>query len=885
MIRGLTHAHVCAHASPVDFGLPDLNPALNRLSDFSQGGETSTEKAQGRFNRVESFPYRDGAMRLLSTASMCCAAALLCCQLAFAANPRFGGVSPIGAQRGTELDVILRGDQLDDAEELLLYEPGIEVTHFERVTNEDERKRGDRIKVHLKIDPQCRLGAHRFRIRTRTGLSRVVYFHVGTLPIVDEVEPNTDFATPQEIGLNVSVSGKILPEDVDYYVVEAKKGERITAEIFGQRFGASTGNRYFDPYLAILNSERFELAVADDTPLLFNDAVVSIIAPEDGKYYIQVRDASYNGDGNSHYLLHVGTFPRPLAVIPSGGRPGQTLDVTFLGDVKGPITRTVTLPNEVPEDGFALEVSDEGGEAPSPVPFRLADLDNVIETEGNHSFETATPGTSNCAFNGVIAEPGKSDFFRFSGTKGQHIQFEAYARRIRSGLDTVIALYNAKDGKLIKADDDTRRPDSAMSVDLPEDGEYILEVRDHLRNGSPTFTYRVELTGRTPSLVATPREFERYIAPVLVVPQGGGVGIVATVTRSNVGGPVNFRSVDLPPGVRMEVPADWRGDTNIPIAFYADEDAPIGGKYSTIEAFLDDPAQPDLKVVGRLEQKIIMIRARNNDRVQDDYLLRLPVVVAEKAPFKCWIEVPPVPLVTNGSMNLKIRCEKAEGWDEEIRLIMLQNPPGITSNGSAVIPKGATEAEMLVSAANNATIRECMIAIRCRSKFAGGDYESLTPAVPLKVTNRYVDFEFAQGAVEQGKEIAYLIKVNKSKDFEGEAEVELVGLPAHATAEKVKLTKDMEELQFVIKAAPETPVGVTTGLRCVVMIPENGSFIRHNLGDGRLRVDKPAPPPKEMAAAEAKPAETPKQEAPPKPLTRLQQLRLQQQNAGAGGGE
>lgn len=821
-------------------------------------------------------------MRLLFTASICCIAAILSCQLTFAASPRFNSVQPIGAQRGTELDVFLRGDQLEDAEELLLYEPGIEVTNFELVTKEDERKRGDRVKVHLKIDPKCRLGAHRFRIRTRTGLSRVVHFHVGTLPIVDEAEPNTDFATPQQVGLNVSVSGKIVPEDVDYYVVEAKKGERITAEIFGQRFGASTGDRYFDPYLAILNAERFEMAVADDTPLLFNDAVVSIIAPEDGKYYIQVRDASYNGDGNSHYLLHVGTFPRPVAVIPSGGRPGQTLDVTFLGDVKGPIQRTITLPNAVPEDGYAVEVSDEGGEAPSPVPFRLVDLDNVIEVEGNDSFATATPGTAKSAFNGVIAEPGKSDFFKFSGTKGQKIQIEAYARRLRSGLDTVIALYNAKGGKLVKSDDDSRRPDSAMSVDLPEDGEYILEVRDHLRRGHPTFAYRVELTEPVASLVTSPREFERYVAPVLVVPQGGGLGIVAAISRTNVAGPVNFRSADLPEGIRIEVPESWRGDSNIPIAFYADESAPLSGKYSTIESFIDDPAKPDVNVVGRLEQKIIMIRFRNNERIKEDHLLRLPIVVAEKAPFKCWIEVPTVPLVANGSMNLKIRCEKAEGWDEDIRLIMLQNPPGVTSNGSAVIPKGATEAEMLVSAANNAAIRESMIAIRCRSKFAGGDYESLTPAVPLQVTNRYIDFEFAQGAVEQGKEIIYPVKVNKSKDFEGEAEVELVGLPANATAEKVKLTKDMEELQFVIKAAENTPVGISTGLRCVALIPENGSHIRHNLGDGRLRVDKPAPPPKEMAAAEAKPAEKPKQEAPPKPLSRLQQLRQQQQNAGGG---
>ena len=49
-------------------------------------------------------------------------------------------------------------------------------------------------------------------------------------------------------------------EDVDYYVVEAKKGERITAEVEGIRLGLTL----FDPYVAILDAKRFELASSDD---------------------------------------------------------------------------------------------------------------------------------------------------------------------------------------------------------------------------------------------------------------------------------------------------------------------------------------------------------------------------------------------------------------------------------------------------------------------------------------------------------------------------------------------------------------------------------------------------------------------------------------------
>lgn len=821
-------------------------------------------------------------MRLFSPSVACWAAVFCLSGVALAASPRFTHTSPLGGQRGTELDVFLRGDRLDDAEELLLYDSGMQVLSLEVVQDEKLKKQGERVKVRLKIDPTCRLGAQRMRVRTKTGLSELVNFHVGSLPVVDEAEPNTDFAAPQIIQKNTTVAGKITAEDVDYYVVEAKKGERISAEIFGQRFGLSDGTNFFDPYVAILNSERFEMVVSDDSPLLWNDATVSIIAPTDGKYYVQVRDASYNGDGNAHYLLHVGNFPRPLACLPAGGKPGQTLDVTFLGDVTGPITRKVTLPTEIPVDGYWLEVQDEQGVAPSSMPFRVVDLENVVEQEPNQDVAKASPAAIPGAMNGVIQEKGDVDYFKFTAKKGQEFQFEVYARRLRSGLDPVLSIIRGRDGATLARDDDARRPDSALKYKFPEDGEYAVMIHDHLRNGSPTYSYRVEVSPVQPELHAEPVELARYVQSQLIIPQGGGYGIIANIQRREFGGPVDFRSVELPAGVKMICPENWQGDGTATVAFYADENAPLSGRFATIEGFLNDPKQADKKIAGRLRQDVLMIRARNNDRVWEERMNRLPIVVVEKAPFKCWIEPPTIPVVKNGSMNLKIRCERSEGWDEEIRLIMLQNPPGVSSNGSAVIAKGATESQMAINASNGATVRENMVAIRCITSYAGGSYEYLTPLAPLRIEEPYVKFEFAQGAVEQGKEIPYLVKIEQIKEFTGEAIAELVGLPAKATAEKVKFNKETAEIVFTIKTAEDTPPGMTKNLQCRVDIPENGQMILHNLGSGNLRVDKPAPPPKtpEPTKQEVKPAPT--AAAPPKPLSRLEQLRLQQQQKAAG---
>ena len=803
-------------------------------------------------------------------------------ELAHAAAPRFTNMSPRGAKRGSEVTVSLTGTNLEDAEELLIYDDGLEVINFEHP--EDDKQKPRRVDVTFRVKDDCPLGTHRMRIRTRTGLSDLQNFYVTPYDVVAEKEPNTDFAQPQSIAKNVAVYGRIDREDVDYYVIEAKQGERINVEVFGMRLGFSTGTNFFDPYVAILDEERFELAVSDDTPLVYNDAVASVIAPKDGKYIVQVRDSSYNGDGRAYYFANIGNFPRPTAVMPTGGKPGETLAVTFLGDVSGPITREVTLPTDGSIERFGLEVQDEYGIAPTAQPFRLSTLDNFTEQEPNNDRNSATLASAPAACSGVISEPGDIDYFEFSAKKNQQFEVEVYARRIRSALDPVVYVYRKDNGSRVVSDDDRRRPDSYTRFKAPVDGEYVVRVHDHLRNGGEAYTYRIELTPVEPSITASPIEFSRYVQHQIIIPQGAGSGVVATVRKADIGGPVNFKSDDLPEGVRLECPEGWHNDGSMPVVFYADENAPLGGKFSAIETFLDDPKQKDRNVSGPLYQDVLMIRGRNNNRVWEERMNRLPVVVTQKAPFKVWIEEPKAPLVRGGSMNLVVKCEKDEGWDEEIRVLLLQNPPGVNSSRSVKIKKGQTEAKIPMNASSKAAIRETMISLRCIAKVGNGNIELCTPFAPIQVEEKYVSLEFIQAAVEQGKDVAFPVKVTKRKDFDGEAEVQLLGLPANSESQKLTLTKDTEELNFVIKATEKTPPGMSKNVFCRILIPENGTTVLHNVGSGRLRVDKPLPPKKDAPKPKQQVA---KKDAPKKPLSRLEMLRLQkkQQAAAEAGGE
>ena len=142
-------------------------------------------------------------------------------------------------------------------------------------------------KVHLE---------HKIRVRTKSGISDLRTLTVGPFPQVEEKEPNTTPDKAQKIPLNTTVLGTISNEDVDYYLVEVKKGEPLSVEVEGMRLGRTM----FDPYVAILDKSGKVLAKADDTALLIQDTYATIVAPADGEYLIEVRETSYGEIGRAH---------------------------------------------------------------------------------------------------------------------------------------------------------------------------------------------------------------------------------------------------------------------------------------------------------------------------------------------------------------------------------------------------------------------------------------------------------------------------------------------------------------------------------------------------------------------------------------------------------
>jgi hypothetical protein len=784
-----------------------------------------------------------------------------------AASPSLGAVRPRGVQRGAESVLTLSGGRLGDAQEILFYAPGVEVTNLEVV--------GDgQVKATVKVADDCRLGEHIVRVRTASGISEMRSFYVGPFPTVDEQEPNSDFAAPQKIDLNVTVAGVVQSEDVDYYVVEAKKGQRISAEIEGMRLG----NTIFDPYIAIMDLKRFELSAADDSALVWQDAVASIIAPEDGNYVIQVRESAYGGNGNCMYRLHVGTFPRPTATLPAGGKYGDEVEVRFLGDVAGEWTRKIKLP-EQPDPAFGLLAEDDGGVAPSLNPFRLSDLDNVIETEpnNNHDEATAAPHLP-IALNGVLSEAGDRDYFRFSAKKGQTFEVHCYARRIRSPLDSVMTLSRFKGGG-VASNDDSGGPDSYFRFTAPEDGEYVVDVRDHLGKGGPDYTYRIEFTPVKPLLTWGIPRVARYSQErqTIVVPRGNRFATLVSAGRANFGGDLVVQPEGLPEGVTVHADTMPANMGAWPVVFEAAPDAPVG---ATLVGSLGLHADANQNIPSVFSNTADMVRGAPGQSIYWRLTVdRLAVAVAEAVPFKISIVEPQVPLVQRGSMNLKVVAERQEGFNGAITIQLPFRPPGVGAASSITIPEGQNEAYYPLNANGGAAVRKWKIAVLGASNPGKGTVWVSSQLATLEITPPYVEFAMQRAAVEQGKETQIFCTVKHNTPFEGSAKVQLVGLPHNVTAPEMEISQGTQEFAFKVTTAADSPAGNHKNVFCQLVIQQNGEPIAHAVGGTELRIDKPLPPKKD---APAKPAvvakKEPEQPKPPaaKPLTRLEKLRLEQ---------
>ncbi len=102
--------------------------------------------------------------------------------------------------------------------------------------------------------------------------------------------------------------------------------------------------------------------------------------------------------------------------------------------------------------------------------------------------------------NGQIM-PGGADRYRFSARKGQRLVVAVSARTllpfisdaVPGWFQAAVTLFDSGGRELQYADDYRFHPDPVLYYEIPDDGEYLLEIKDALYRGREDFVYRVAI--------------------------------------------------------------------------------------------------------------------------------------------------------------------------------------------------------------------------------------------------------------------------------------------------------------------------------------------------------------------------------------------------------
>jgi len=510
--------------------------------------------------------------------------------------PQIQGAFPRGGQNGTDVQVTLKGRNLQNTREIRFRSPKLKAT----VLTSDAYQVTARITVAADAEP----GRHDLRLIAAHG-SAISYFDVSNLAERQETEPNDDRSKAEPLVFPALVNGILKAADYDYFRFPAKAGQVLTFDILATRNGANT-----DAVLSLLNQKGEEIAYSDDYYGFKDPHLVHRFAA-DGTYYLRVYGSSEAGSDTSDYRLRAGEMPQVDLAMPGGGRQGKIVEITLQGVNLGAI-KQVTLGDHLAEGEVLSAQANQArirltipaglatGEyrlhangAALPVPFVVGPFDEVTVADGSaRRRQDPKPVTLPVVANGIIDRPKAADYFVFRVDEPRTIVLDAQGMQLGFLTDPFVAIYDESGKRLAYQDDPTtntgKEPanmDPHLVFTLPKAGRYIAMVRDAQFRGDPTFLYRLTMKYAEPDFAI------RAIGTDETLYRGRTNTVLVRVRRlEGWNTPVEVWAENLPPGVTAKpVIAEpkntpytgtcgethYLDGTNIELQFEVDRNAPL----------------------------------------------------------------------------------------------------------------------------------------------------------------------------------------------------------------------------------------------------------------------------------------------------------------------
>lgn len=466
--------------------------------------------------------------------------------------PIVGNVTPAAVQVGKEAEFQVSADN------------GVkEITHVlvsgTGVTGEPlPVKAGDKAPARpnvfrLKVAPDAPPGMREVRLMTPQGPSSLGNVTVVRDPVLlEQPKAHATMETAQPITLPAAVCGSVhTTEDVDYYKFTVPANTGLTFHVTAQRLQVkTTWTYYFSPILTLRNTAGTVLAASN--VYYGADPLLHYRFDKAGEYFLEVRDATYRGNGRWQYCVEINdrsyvTHVHPLRVV-----PGTTAKLRMFGfNLPSDPTVSYAVPADLPDGLHLIPLPLPGGATTNPAPLLVSRLPSVDEADGDKSTrDKAQKITFPAGICGRLENDGEADCYAFDAIKGEKLTFQVIARDHLSPLDGLLRLYDDKGTKLLEIDDYSSRVFTHADPRIenwaaPANGRYVLELRDAQARGGTNFVYFLKAVKAEPYFL-----LELDTDKTLLVPGCASVIFARVVRKDGFEGEVNLQIDGLPPGVK-----------------------------------------------------------------------------------------------------------------------------------------------------------------------------------------------------------------------------------------------------------------------------------------------------------------------------------------------
>ncbi|MHB8997038.1 MAG: hypothetical protein ACYC63_17470 [Armatimonadota bacterium] len=537
--------------------------------------------------------------------------------------------------------------------------------------------------IDITVASNAAPGHREMRVRTPTGMTNPLPFEVSRLPEVPE--PARKGMTLATVTPPVAFNGQIMPGETDQFRLQCKRGQKLVVTTQARRlvpYLADAVPGWFQAVVVLRDAMGMEVAYADDYRY-DPDPVLLVNVPEDGEYTLEIRDSIYRGREDFVYRMIVGEQPFITSLFPLGGPAGS------------PVTATVGGWN-LPQTQVQLEAGPEGGRlrgltlktrdwTSNSRSYDVDTLPEALEAEPNDLVKQALVVTLPQIINGRIASTGDVDTVQFEGRAGDEFVAEVRARRLGSPLDALLRLTNAA-GKPVALNDDhedkesgliTDHADSYLTVRLPSNGRYYLQLSDTRRQGGDDYAYRLRLSQPRPNfaLRVTPSSLNvqaMRTAPVTVYALRSE-GFAGAIDLKLKGAPTGYvlSGGHIPAGrdkvaLTLTVPADR---LNQPVALQLEGQAQIAGATVTRPAIPAEDMMQAFAYWHLVPSQQFIVCGSGPGRWTPDFALSTPGTVR---------------LVSGGTTQVQFKLSRALQNNLPLRPQLSNAPAGITLQESTV---------------------------------------------------------------------------------------------------------------------------------------------------------------------------------------------------------